>query len=100
MVAAAAGNRSQSIWRRLEELQVNILVRTNMLLVSCVSNLITSWHSLLKSVFNTWVLAKHVQQGSLSYEVWSQGGADYIICQPFSRAQLLELWHGVLRALL
>ena len=31
--------------------------------------------------------------------VWSQGGADYT-CQPFSGAQVLEFWYGVLEALL
>ena len=41
--------RSQSIWRGLEELQVNILIRTNIFRCSCVSNLFTSWHCHLKS---------------------------------------------------
>ena len=36
-------------------------------------------------------------QNSLSYGIWSQGGVN-LNCQPFSTAQLLELWYGILEA--
>ena len=52
MVATAAGTRSQSIWRRPERLQVedegeHLCTNKYIPLVSCVSNLFTSWHCLL-----------------------------------------------------
>ena len=73
-------------------------------LFSCVSNLFTSWHALSPQfmVYSARIFAETIQlyMGSEFSQVWvlSQGGVDY--CQPFSRAQLLELWYGVLEALL
>ena len=55
------------------------------------------------TVYSAWILAKHIQ-----VLVWSQDSLSYgmelgwcrLHCQPFSGAQLLELWHRVLEALL
>ena len=80
----------------------NILVRT-ILLVSCISNLFTSWHCLLKSrsILHGYLLRTYrCGIRIFSAMVWSQGGADYIHCKHFSRAQLLELCYRVLEALL
>ena len=49
------------------------------------------------TVNSAWVLAKHIQlwnQDSLSYGYGLVGCR--LHCQPFSGAQLLELWYGVL----
>ena len=54
------------------------------------------------TVNSAWVLAKHIQlwnQDSLSYGYGVRVGCR-LHCQPFSGAQLLELWYGVLEALL
>ena len=98
-------------WRRLEELQIQdvgeiVHLGTNkyILLVSSISNLFsTSWHCLLKSrsIVHGYLLSTYRSRcgiRTLSAMVWSQGGADY--SQPFSQAQILELWYGVLEALL
>ena len=60
--------RSQSIWRGLEELQVNILIRTNIFRCSCVSTLFTSWYCLLKSwsIVHGYLHAEHIQ-------LWNRG---------------------------
>ena len=91
--------RSRSIWRGLEELQVNILVRTNILRCSCVSNLFTSWHCLLKSwsIVHGYLLSTYsCGIGVVLSAVGS--GWSRLYCQLFSRAQLLELWHGGFRS--
>ena len=65
-------------------------------LVSCISNLFTSWHCLLKSrsLLHGYLLGTYrCGIRILSAMVWSQGGADYT-ASPFSRAQLLELWYS------
>ena len=78
----------------------NILVQTNYIpLVSCISNLFTSWHCLLKSrsILHGYLLGTYrCGIRILSAMVWSQGGADYT-ASPFPRAQLLQLWYRVLR---
>ena len=74
--------RSQSILRRLEELQVEDEgeiqhLGTNIPLVSCIS---TSWHCLLKSrsILHGYLLSTYrCGIRILSAMVWSQGSADY-----------------------
>ena len=92
--------RSQSIWRGLEELQVNILIRTNIFRCSCVSTLFTSWHCLLKSwsIVHGYLLSTYSCGIGVVLSAMGSGWSR-IYCQPFSRAQLLELWYGVLEAL-
>ena len=74
--------RSQSIWRGLEELQVNILIRTNIFRCSCVSNLFTSWHCLLKSwsIVHGYLLITY--SCGIRVVLWGQGGLDYTV-SPF-----------------
>ena len=60
-------------------MKFNILVRT-ILLVSCISNLFTSWHCLLKSqsILHGYLLRTYrCGIRIFSAMVWSQGGADY-----------------------
>ena len=57
----------------------NILVRT-ILLVSCISNVFTSWHCLLKSqsMLHGYLLSTYrCGIRIFSAKVWSQGGANY-----------------------
>ena len=54
-------------------------------------------------VYSAWVLAKHIQvpvwnQDSLGYGM--ESGWCRLHCQPFSGEQILELWYGLLEALL
>ena len=71
--------RSQSIWRGLEELQVNILIQTNIFRCSCVSNLFTSWHCLLKSwsIVHGYLLSTY--SCGIRVVLWVQGGVDYTV---------------------
>ena len=89
MVATAAGNKVskhlhggglKSCKLRMR-VKFNILVRTNIFpLVSCISNLFTSWHCLLKlrSILHGYLQSTY-RCGTriLSAMVWSQGGADH-----------------------
>ena len=75
--------RSQSIWKRLEELQVNILIQTN--IFSHASNLsFTSWHCLLKSwsIVHGYLLSTYSCGIRVLSAMGSRGGVDYIV-SPF-----------------
>ena len=78
--------RSQSIWRRLEELQVkdeneiqHLGTNKYIPLVSCISNLFTSWYCVLKSrsIMHGYTCKARTGVESEFSLVWSQGGADY-----------------------
>ena len=100
MVATTAGNkvsnqltRSRIIWRQLEELQVEDEGSTSLYkqIYSVGFQCLQLIHVLALSpqvtVDSAWVFPEHTKlwnQNSLSYGVWSQGGADYTACQPFS----------------
>ena len=99
-------------WRRPEELQiqdegeiVHLGMNKYIPLVSCISNLFSmSWHCLLKSrsIVHGYLLSTYGSRCGIRIllaMVWSQGGADYD-CQPFPGEQILELWYGILEALL
>ena len=87
MVATAAGNKVsrylEVAWKSCKlrmRVKFNVLVNKYIPLVSCISNLFTSWHCLLKS----WSILHRYLQSTyrcgtriLSAMVWSHGGADY-----------------------
>ena len=99
--------RSQSIWRRPEELQVKDESEIQHL---GTNNSVGFLHLQLihilalspqVTVYIAWVLAKHIQvwnQDSLGYGM--ESGWCKLHCRPFSGAQLLELWYRVLETLL
>ena len=89
MIATAVGNKVskhlhggglKSCKLRMR-VKFNNLVRTNMFpLVSCISNLFTSWHCLLKlrSILHGYLQSTYrCETRILSAMIWSQGGADY-----------------------
>ena len=100
--------RSQSIWRRLEELQVedegeiqHLGINKYIPLVSCISNLFTSWHCLVRSqsIFHRYLLGTYrCGIRILSAMVCMESGWCRLHCSPFCRARLLELWYRVLRS--
>ena len=71
-------------------------------LVSCISNLFTSWHCLLKSqsILHGYFLRTYRCGIRILYGMKSGWCRLYIACKPFSGAQLLELWYRVLEAVL
>ena len=89
--------RSQSIWRGLEGFQVNILIPTNIFRCSCVSNLFTPWHCLFKSwsIVHGYLLSTYSCGIGVVLPAMGSGWSR-LYCQHFSRAELLELWYGVL----
>ena len=102
--------RSQSIWRRLEELQVedegeiqHLGTNKYIPLVSCISSLFTSWHCLLKSrsILHGYLLSTYrCGIRILSAMVWSQSGADYT-ASPFPEHNYWSCaWYRVLEAVL
>ena len=83
--------RSQSIWRGLEEcMQVNILIQTNIFCCSCVSNLLTSWHCLLKSwsIVHGYLLSTYSCGIGVVLSAMGSGWSR-LYCQPFSRAHAI-----------
>ena len=62
--------RSQSIWRQLEELQVNILVYSVGFLCLQLIHILALSPQVM--VYSAWIVAEHIQlwnQGSLNYGV-------------------------------
>ena len=89
--------RSQSIWRRLEELQVkdegeiqHLGTHKYIPLVSCISNLFTSWHCLLKSqsILHGYLLRTYRCGIRILYGMESGWCRLYTACKPFSGAQI------------
>ena len=106
-VATGAGNKVS--WRWLEELQVkdedeiqHLGMHKYIPLISCISNLFTSWHFLLKSwsILHGYLLRTYRCGIRILYGMESGWCRLYTACKPFSGAQLLELRYRVLETLL
>ena len=101
--------QATSIWRWLEELQVkdegeiqHLGTHKYIPLISCISNLFTSWHCLLKSrsILHGYLLRTYRCGIRILYGMESGWCRLYTTCKPFSGAQLLELRYRVLKTLL
>ena len=96
MVATAAGNKVSKYlevaWKSCKlrmRVKFNILVRTNIFrwFPVYISNLFKSWYCLLKSryIVHRYLLSTYsCGIRILSAMVWSQGGALYTACKPYS----------------
>ena len=69
-------------------------------LVSCISNLFPAWHGLLQSqsTVHGCLLSTYSCGIRILFLMGMESGWCRLHCQPFSEAQLLELWYGVLEA--